>query len=566
MLTALQFLMHSDFVTDASRQDLVRNSPRNYMILRAVGEVFVKAVSQFCEHATMRYQWMRYLPSNKNYLRDTFWTTLTNAIHVCLQRNSVLWTRSHEKLRSIEYMRRVPQYMLDENGEPLFPDTEPEEYLAPEYSAKDLDALKNYGLRWMDIDGFLVRARKDLDQQESSIMKSPETSDDWHSRVANILFDAWPDRTETMKSLALIPTKRGQWKSASDANFASIYYPHVNGYQIPTNLKLNLIDSEAARNRDRKRLFDCLGVQEPRASHIRHAITIHHSNHDVILRDNRMNLEFLYLTAHLNQDSDYPLAYHRIKLFDHMHRKRSPEIYTFYFPGDDPYDAQQLLKPVGPGKSCDSAPELDVSFLHSDYMSCSSSQPGEENRTWRVWLSQMRYVRDVIPLTCSGRLSEECLYVARQRPEKFLGFLLRYWKSEGSNVTESQALIHALLSVEVLCEDGNMHPLGSTYMHTKQLEYADRFIKNDPFPWLKQEASLSDDPELSDLEVLTSALGFGYPKSELEFYLTLLRFIKNASEDAGRLEDVGRVYELYGRIESRYHESVDTFFSRKAIL
>lgn len=346
-----------------------------------------------------------------------------------------------------------------------------------------------------------------------------------------------------------------------------IYYPNVNEYQIPTNLKLNLLVSEAARNRDRKRLFDRLGVQEPLVSHIRYAITIHHGSHDVALPNNRMNLEFLYLTAHLDQDNDYALAYRKIKLFDHMHRKRSPEDYTFYFPGEDPYGAQQLFRPVDPGKSCDSAPDLDVSFLHSDYMSCSSTQPDEENRTWRTWLSQMWYVRDVIPLTCSGRLSEECLYVAKQRPEKFLGFLLKCWKSEGSKVTESQALIHALLSVEVLCENGNMHPLGSTYVHAKQLEYGDRFIQEDePFPWLKQEASLSDVPGLSDLEVLTGALGFGYPKSELEFYLTLLRFIKNASEDAGRLADVGRVYELYGRIESRYHESVDKFFSRKAIL
>lgn len=462
-------------------------------------------------------------------------------------------------------MRRIPQHMLDENGEPLFPDIEPEEYLAPEYSARDLDALKNYGLRWLDIDGFLVRVRKDLDQWESSIIKSPETGDDWHSRVAKILFDAWLDRAETMESLALIPLKGGQWKSASDAKW--IYYPNVDEYQIPTNLKLNLLVSEAARNRDRKRLFDRLGVQEPRVTHIRHAITIHHGSHDVILPNNRMNLEFLYLTAHLDQDNDNPLAYCKIKLYDHMHRKRSPENYSFYFPGEDTYGAQQLLQPVGPGESCDSAPDIDVSFLHSDYMCCSLTQPDEENRTWRAWLSQMRYVRDVIPLTCGGRLSEECLYVAKQRPEKFLGFLLRYWKSEGSKVTGSKALIHALLSVKVPCENGNMYPLGDTYVHAKQLEYADRFIQEDePFPWLKQEASLSDIPGLSNLEDLTSALEFGYPKSELEFYLTLLRFIKNASEDAGRLSDAGRVYELYSRIESRYHESVNPPFSREMIL
>ena len=76
-------------------------------------------------------------------------------------------------------------------------------------------------------------------------------------------------------------------------------------------------------------------------------------------------------------------------------------------------------------------------------------------------------------------------------------------------------------------------------MHAGQLEYADRFIQEDePFPWLKQEAPLNDIPKLPDLEVLTSALGFGYPKSELEFYLTLLRFIKNVSEDTNRLSDV----------------------------
>ena len=429
--------------------------------------------------------------------------------------------------------------MLDESGEPLLSDMEPEEYLAPKYSARDLDALKDYGLRWMDIDGFLIRVRKDLDQHESSIIKSPNTGDNWHSRVAKILYNAWPDRAETMKSLTLMPLRGGEWKSASDANSVSIYYPHVNGYPIPTNLKLNLLDSEAGRNCDRKRLFAHLGVQEPRVSEIRHAITIHHDSHHDSLPNNRMNLEFLYLTAHLDQDSDYPLAYRKIKIFDHMHRRRSPTVNTFYFPGEDPYGAQQLFQPVGPEESCNRTAGLDVSFLHSDYMSCPPTQPDGETRTWRTWLSEMRHVHDVIPLTRDGDLSDECLYVAKECPEKFLNFLLRYWKTEGSKVTESQDLTCALLSVEVPCEDGNMHPLGDTYVHAKQLEYADRFIQEDePFPWLKQEAPLNDIPKLPDLEVLTSALGFGYPKSELEFYLTLLRFIKNVSEDTNRLSDV----------------------------
>lgn len=57
----------------------------------------------------------------------------------------MLWARSHEKLRSIGDMQQVPQHMLGESGEPLFSDMELDEYLAPKYLARDLDALKDYG-------------------------------------------------------------------------------------------------------------------------------------------------------------------------------------------------------------------------------------------------------------------------------------------------------------------------------------------------------------------------------------------------------------------------------------
>lgn len=489
-----------------------------------------------------------------------------DTIHAHLQRIPVLWTRSHKKLRRIEDMRRVPKDMLDENGEPLFPDLEPEEYLALEYSAKDLDSLKSYGLRQMGVSGFLVRVCEDLNQHESSIIKSPETSNDWHSRVAEILLKSWPEHRDVMENFELIPLTGGVWKSSSDVDSVSIYYPHVNGYKIPTNLELDLLDPKAESNNSRKQLFDCLGVQESRVSDIRRVVITHQGNRTVYLYNHRKNLEFLYLTAHIDQDNDHALAYGDIDLIDHKNRRRSPEDYTFYFPDEDLYSAQQLLQPVGLGEPQNSTPGLDVSFLHSDYMCHSPTQPDEEARTWRTWLSEMRYVHDSIPLTRAGHLSEECLYVAKQRPEKFLGLLLKCWKSEGGKITESRALTHELLNVEVLCENGNMCPLGETYLHTKQLEYADRFIQEDePFPWLKQEASLSDIPGLSDLEDMTRALKFGYPESELNFYLEILRFIKKVSKDTDMIANTGRVYELYGRIQSRYHESANPDISRETI-
>lgn len=559
-------MIHSDFVTDANRQDIVRTSPRNERILKAIGVAFVKAVLKFCKHPTLRYQWMRYLPSRYNQVQDKVWTTLVEAIHNGLQETLVLWTRNHKELRLIKDMRQLSLGALDKYSSPLYPDLEPEEYLPPQYLAKDLDLLKDYGLCRLNANGFLTRVRKDLNQQKSSIMMSPDTDNDWHSRVAKALFRFWPSKTKEMKGLTLIPTRDGTWKSANNAFLNPIYYPYVKGYEIPKNLNLRLLDPEAQKNCDRKRLFSCLGVQEARLLTIRYAIRDHDSKYDVTMVNNRINLEFLYLTAHLDPLDDNSCLYTTLKFFDHMHRKRLSDG-NIYFPSEDPYGAQDLLQSTRIG-GVQIIPDLDVPFLNAYYMSCPPAQPDKEARTWRTWLSEMFNFRDIIPLSYIGTvLSDECLYVAKYRPEKFLGFLLKYWKYEGSRITRNQALTRELLNVEVLCRDGTLHPLGKTYVYGKELEYASTFIlEGEFFPWLKQEASSCDTPGLPDLEILTSTLDFGYPKSELEFYLTILQFVKAANEDANKLADVDRVYELYSRVKSRCHESGDSSISRQTIL
>lgn len=565
MLIYIQFLIHSDFVTDANRQDIVRNSRRNQSILRRVGNAFARAVSEFCKHPTLRYEWMRYLPNRHSHTQDVVWTTLVEAIHAQLLNTPSLWTRSHQKLRLIKDMRRLPQDELDKNGLPLYPDLDPEEYLAPQYLAKDLDLLADYGLCWMGIDGFLTRVRKDLSQQESSIMMSSGTSNDWHSRVAKILLNAWSLHASTIRDLALIPTRNGSWISSNSISFEPIFYPYVNGYEIPKNISLQLLDIDAQRNCERKHLFDRLGVEEAGLSHIRTMAKFHYWMHDVKPPNSRINLEFFYLTEHLYRGLGYYLYFASIPIHDHLSRKRSQND-TIYFPSDDPYGAQHLFQPMRSGES-HIKPDFEVLFLNDHYMSNTPAKPEKETRTWRAWLSEMFCIRDAIPLTRAGQLSEECLYVAKYRPEKFLGFLLKYWKSEGSTITKSQALTRELLDVEVLCKDGTLYPLGETYLYGKGLEYADKFIhEGEFFPWLRQEASSSDAPKLPDLEVLTSALNFGYPKSELEFYLTILQFIKEENQNAMELTNVSRVYELYSRIKSRCHESGNSSTSRKAIL
>lgn len=497
---------------------------------------------------------MRYLPNSKDLSGDRFWTQLPDEIrrHL-LEITPALWTKSHRKLCCIGMVRRLPPRMLDLNWVPLFRDLEMEQYLASEYLPKDLDLLINYGLRQMNEQEFLDRVYQDLNVHEFSIMKSPSTDEDWHSRVARILIAAWRDHSDAIKKLALIPLGGGEWTSSEAIYTTPVYYSHVNGYPIPPNPKLSLVDSRAEKNPHRQRLFDCLGVENARAPYVRRQIIDCHARYRFARSVSRMFLTFLYLTAHLDRENDDADAYREIKLVDHLSRNRTPQLHTLYFPDDDPYGAWQLLQPVDSGESHGGTPGLDVSFVHCDYMLDPPTQPEGEIHTWKTWLSEKRHIREEIPLTRGWHLSEECVYVAKHHPQKFIGFLLKYWKFE---ITGNQQLTNELLNLEVLCENGYMYPLAKTYVHTSQLEYADKFLQKDEFfPWLKQADSLSDNPGLFNLEFVAKALGFGYPKSELEFHLTILRFIVDANDDAKNLLDFGRIFILYRRIQARYQES-----------
>jgi hypothetical protein len=150
-------LIQSDFVTDVGRQDIVRSSDRNIGLLDGISRAFIQAVMQFCEHPTLRYQWMRYLLPEE-YPWDDFWAKLFRLFRTELESARLLWTRSHRTQRHIKNTRRLPQYMLDNNGYPLFPDSNSKQYLASQYSEEDLDRLEKYGLRRMSMREFLDRA------------------------------------------------------------------------------------------------------------------------------------------------------------------------------------------------------------------------------------------------------------------------------------------------------------------------------------------------------------------------------------------------------------------------
>lgn len=218
---------------------------------------------------------MRYLPDFEWGSQDRYWKALPGEIRRQLQLTDTMWTRSHLNMRCIADVRLLPSSMCDKYGKPLLPDLDTEQYLSPHYALKDLNSLRDYGLQLMNRHEFVDRLQQDI-KSDSSLMRNPNTNEDWHSAVAKYLMGVLgpknPKTAEKIKKIKLIPLMGGHWRSSSALDRFPVYFTRAQGHAIPTDGIFDLIAPSAEINPDRKQLFVLLGVQEASVRDIRREI------------------------------------------------------------------------------------------------------------------------------------------------------------------------------------------------------------------------------------------------------------------------------------------------------
>ncbi|XRM42034.1 hypothetical protein ABZX51_005272 [Aspergillus tubingensis] len=527
------FLIHSDFVTDASRQDIIRSSARNRKLRTEIANAFNTGILEMCKHPALRYTWMRYLPKRNGHHWDSFWVELLDELKLRLISSPIIQSRTSGLWLSIEQMLRLYDYWFDKSGDPLFPDLPQEQYLSARYMQKDIARLMEYGLRFMTMPEMIARARMDL-QLTHSKMKNRETSEDWHSLAATALshsfrlgYDAC---MEEIKDLPLIPLTTGEWVSIKRR---AVYFSSFNYIEIPSNLGIALAPVDFVRNLIKEKSSGAFAPP---------------------LRRDR--LLFLYLTERLGSTSSQALLMDLINdkgpaFFDHKDQMRWPKVDTVYLPNDDPYGAKALLGPIQ-----GEAPGLDVSFINEEiYLRDPPPCPPNEQRTWIKWLQQVFHVRETLSLIepsdylSKARLGQECLYIAQHRPEKFMGLLLTCWAVDGSRIIRQPELVDEIRKIKVLCENGSRHPLGSTYIPTPDRRATvSRFLKDGEFfPWLQLDQPMDGDSLTQQWTAVTRALDFGHPKSQTHFCLDILHYLDDALRDGA--PDASRMFDLYVKMQ-----------------
>ena len=200
-----QFQIQSDFITQASREDIV-HSERNSAIRKGVALALRDAVEQLCQQPNdLRFQWMKYLP--RADISDSFWANLLPQIIAHLQIAPILLSRSGRCWKLPSQLKWVPPSFEDEHGVPLFDDLLDELHLSLFYKSDDKPTLRILGVQDLTMEDMLPGITADLLSLKSKY-KSSTTVESWHNRTAELLIWSFEKDQPTryrLWSLPLIP-------------------------------------------------------------------------------------------------------------------------------------------------------------------------------------------------------------------------------------------------------------------------------------------------------------------------------------------------------------------------
>ncbi|KAK5652684.1 hypothetical protein OQA88_10278 [Cercophora sp. LCS_1] len=489
-----KFLIHSDFDTQANRQGIVTSSARNKGLAVGIADAFVKAVLQLCEHPTLKFQWMRYLPQQDAYPWDSFWEGVIDRIKDRLALHLALVPASQGPLRKICDCLNLKADGLDRDGQPLLPDLHPERYLSTEYDRSDLIRLKDYGLQYMSIQGHIARAKADLASGDGRIKS--RLGQDWQTRVAKLLrmpfSKGWESRIREVKELQPIPLRTGEWTSTT---LGPVYYADLEDTDlaIPSALTLRVVDPAATANTSRRRLFDDVGVQHASIRDVQSAV-VKRVGKRLQLSESVECLRFLFLTQSFG----------------------SPDIGTLPI-----YDHRQKRK-----NGC-GAPGFNVLFVNDAYLedcpALSDSTEGEIT-SWVDWLTE---ICDLTTLVEVYDVERAELTPAGKDPGLVPG--------TGNNSPSTRNNIPPFPDLVAVCN---------------------RFmVDGEFFPGLKLETSLDNVAAGVDWDSLSSAFELGHDRPMLDFGTSVLRYIVMAnSRSLEPLAEPDRMLQPYTYLQSKIDE------------
>ena len=544
LLTFLrQFLIQSDFITQANRED-VTDCEWNQHLLGEVVKTFLGTVDDsggFLEHPEMKYAWVRYIPTEK-IVHDLWGQLRLDLIKALSTRRLFYSSGDQSKLWTAKQLRVVNNEFRDKDLNPLLPDLEfgDTAYVSEKYDSQlDIPIMRRLGTTDLSISNFLERLKKDLDKGDEAQLRTRE-DDDWHARFSDLLISSLEDTTQrkSVQQLPIIPLDNGSWVRSLNA---SIFFPTSGGVKIPQGLPLSLILEDTLSNERRKALFSSLGITECDPSRI------------FPLIENRYTTQKPYSWSHLLQDMKFLFWHNNILPSTHLMYVSATDGnnyyvqpatigYWLYCPESaDPRSMYHLLKGAIPDDL-----KGQVGFPRIQYYDtlkeCGlrNGQAGPEWLRSRVGIKVMPQLCSKKSLSSKPKMSAELKYIVEHLPQHLLAVLEGSWRQYHKS-SEWDDVIRAAKIPILDCPQPKA--LEMTYLPLPKLKSKVRELElNESFGFMKELDGMTD-VEVVKWRFLEH-FGVGV-EEDVSFWLAVLRQArgKNCVEKA-------HVFKIYSRLQA----------------
>ncbi|KAF5604362.1 hypothetical protein FPCIR_908 [Fusarium pseudocircinatum] len=540
--SGLSFLVHSDFVTDATTQKLATFSDRNVKIKAAVEEAVVTAVQDLCKKPGTEYKWMRFLPQiNRNGI-DPLWLLFDNTLGSKISKIPLLRTGRGEFSKAIS-LKRLSADQLDQYGKPLLPDLVQEMYLSSAYESQDLDILCQHGLAYMPNSEVISRLQSLTERREWKTRTYEERDEDWHARLAHLILKLWNNTNDwktSIRYLSLIPLTSGEFRMASYIEKDHPFYDNmIDGIPIPGDLGFPMLLPAATANPDCRKLYEAFGPKKLTFQQVREKIINMYKDPAQVakldLAKSRAHLVFLYRIE--PKDMITKEEQEIMVLFDQKLRIKRPKHEYVYLPGEGPVAPGRILNPPFP----EGLEPPDVSLLHPAYLEDPPSPSAGHDKTWIQWLFFILYCEEKIqlfsvrdpPAEADKTYSPEYKFLVKAYPGLTLHrLMLNFQKPEVKKQWVDDKKGTALMKrMEFLCTDGVRQPLEETLLPLpKLLQSCEKsFASVDNMPFLKLDEPMKDEDIPAWLE-LAEHCGIG-TEDDTKFTLAMLGSISKATTE-----------------------------------
>jgi hypothetical protein len=419
-----KFIIQADFMTSASREDVLADKPWNDTLRKGVVDTFLLAIDRFKDHPVIRNVWFRYLPES---ISDSFFCYVEHKLLEELSRKRIL--------RSVDgayycasQLFFLPSSFSDESVTPLIPEAylpHTRHYLSPDYDitpdGQDRQTLRRLGVREMTNHDFLAGL---ANMDRVSMFGTQNNA--WHDAVATCLLRLPRPSLGTIYPevlpLRILPLSNGGWIPAALAS-TSTFPP---GVSIPDDLGLQSIVPGIGPFSPRYKLFVQLGVMPPNPVPIARKILTVLGPRSVAARVAHARFFFDH-----RREPGMPPAM-RLRLVDEQGEAAQGNELHLDLPG------------AAGGLSLRDALSPAARFLHPDYLSAypefvvdqkadedeANGADGafEDTRTeWLIWLHD--HVRvNAVPRVLGGHITPEFLeHASALEGREFLVSLRVWW-------------------------------------------------------------------------------------------------------------------------------------------